>query len=212
MSQRTAAVNKIMERKCSAIIRAGDEEVARRAMRAAVDGGFRLIEFTLTTPGAIDLIKEFAANRDLLVGAGTVLAEVDAEAAVKAGARFLVSPVLDPIVIRKAHELDAAIIPGTFTATEMQSAHLAGADFVKLFPGPANLPSYVASILGPLPHLRIYPTNAVTLENTAAVLKAGAVGVGYTTSLFRPKWLAVGDFAAVQNHASEIIAAVASLD
>ena len=110
----------------------------------------------------------------MLVGAGTVLTVEQARAAVNAGARFLVSPVCDPVVISEAHKLGVPAIPGTFTATEMETAHRAGADFVKLFPAPADLPSYIASILAPLPHLRIYPTNGVTVDNVLDVLRAGA--------------------------------------
>lgn len=204
MPDRNTIVNEIKARRISAIIRTTDQQLAADAMQAAVDGGFRLVEFTMTTPGALELIGEFARKPDLLVGAGTVLTIEQARAAVNAGARFLVSPVCDAEIIAEAHALNVAAIPGTFTATEMQTAHRAGADFVKLFPAPADLPGYIASILGPLPHLRIYPTNGVTLENVHAVLRAGAAGVGFVKALFEPPWLAERDFDAIRRRASEI--------
>ena len=86
-------------------------------MRAAVDGGFRMIEFTLTTPGAMELIAEFARRTDLLVGAGTVLTLQQARQAVAAGARFLVSPICDPTIVAEAAALDAVSIPGAYTPT-----------------------------------------------------------------------------------------------
>lgn len=205
MHDRNALVAEILSRRLSAIIRSGDQDLARDAMRAAVDGGFRLVEFTLTTPGALELIAEFAADRSLLVGAGTVLTPEDAGAAVDAGARFLVSPVTDPAVIAAARALGVPAIPGAFTPTEMQAAHGAGADFVKLFPAPADVPSYIASIRGPLPHLRIWPTNGVTADNVAAVLRAGAAGAGFVAPLFDPAAMAERDFGAIRARAEAII-------
>ena len=175
----------IGKERCSAILRVNDQEIAREAMEAAVRAGFRIVEFTLTTPGALELIAEFAA-RDLLVGAGTVLTEEQARAAVKAGARFLVSPIMDPAIIRKSHELGALAIPGTSTPTEMWQARLAGAEIVKLFPAHEKGPAYVRACLGPLPELRIFPTSGVIAENTLEFLRAGSFGVGFVAPLFDP--------------------------
>ena len=211
MNERTATVSEILTRRVSAIIRTRDRQLARDAMQAAVDGGFTLIEFTLTTPGALQLISEFAQEDELLVGAGTVLTIEDARAAVDAGARFLVSPVCDPVIIAEAGSLNVAVIPGTFTATEMQAAYRAGADLVKLFPTPADVPAYIASILAPLPHLRIYPTNGVTVGNVVQVLQAGAAGAGFAKSLFEPAWLTERDFAAIRAHAAGILQRVKSI-
>src|SRR5688500_83323 len=90
------------EARASAIIRTARTQDARAAMDAAVRGGFRVCEFTLTVPGATDLIREFAGRPDLIIGAGTVLTPEDARSAVQAGARFLVSPVVDEAVIAEA--------------------------------------------------------------------------------------------------------------
>src|SRR5262245_52285121 len=100
------------EHRASAIVRTKTEEDARRAMEAAVRAGFRVCEFTLTVPGAITLVREFGARPGLIVGAGTVLTVDDARAAVQAGARFLVSPVVDPVVIAEAARLGVAVMPG----------------------------------------------------------------------------------------------------
>ena len=211
MNDRTSIVNEILQHRVSAIVRTKDQHLAADAMQAAVEGGFRLVEFTMTTPGALELITDFAKKPDLLLGAGTVLTVEQAQAAVNAGARFLVSPVCDPEIIAEAHKLGVAAIPGTFTATEMETAQRAGADFVKLFPAPADLPGYIASILAPLPHLRIYPTNGVTVENVLDVLRAGAVGAGFAKALFEPAWLADRDFAAIRRRAAEITRRAASI-
>lgn len=199
----------IRHRRVSAIIRTRDEAAARDAMRAAVAGGFRTIEFTLTTPGAFDLISEFSSNSELLVGAGTVLSTRQADDAVEAGARFLVSPVCDPDVVARARELGAVSIPGTFTATEMQTAHRLGADMVKLFPAPADVAGYIRAILGPLPHLRIFPTAGVSIDNVIEVLEAGAAGAGFVRSLFDPELMSARDYAAIEARAAAICRRVA---
>jgi len=170
-----------------------------------VAGGFRIVEFTLTTPGAMALIARFAQNPDLLVGAGTVLPVAQARAAVDAGARFLVSPVCDPEVIGEAARLGVVSILGAWAPTEMQAAHLAGADFVNLFPAQADVIDFVRSVLGPLPHLRIFPTAGVSIENFMDVIRAGAVGVGFVRPLFVPDDLARRDFAAIKGRAADIV-------
>lgn len=202
---KTATLKLIETHRISAIIRTRDRDLARDAVRAAVSGGFRIVEFTLTTPGALELIGEFARDEKLLVGAGTVLTPELARNAVDAGARYLVSPVTNPAVIGEAKELGAVCIPGTFTPNEMVAAHEAGADFVKLFPAPADVVDYVTAILGPLPFLKIFPTAGVTAENLARVLAAGAAGAGFVRSLFDPDALARKDFSAIERRATDIV-------
>lgn len=193
--------------RATAILRCADRGVAREAMSAAVRGGFRILEFTLTIPGALDLIEEFAAKPGLVVGAGTVLTEREAEETVARGARFLVSPVTDPAVIEIAARLGVAILPGTHTPTEMLAAHRAGAPLVKLFPAPGGGPAYLRSVLAPLPFLKVVPTNGVTLENAAAWLDAGAFALGWVAGLFTPEDLAARRFDAIEARARAILAA-----
>src|SRR5262245_5071663 len=197
-TRRAATLASIERHKVSAIIRAADRQKAERAMEAAVAGGFRVIEFTLTTPGALDLVREFSKRPGLVVGAGTVLEARVARDAVAAGAEFLVSPVTDPDIIHEAQTLDAVCIPGTFTPTEMLLAHQAGAELLKIFPAPADLPAFITQVRGPFPEFRLFPTAGVTLENIEAVLKAGAFGAGFVASLFRPDDIAAGNFQAIE--------------
>ena len=204
-AQRTNLIERIGSHRLSAIIRTRDEPLARDAMKAAVAGGFRLVEFTLTTPNALGLIEEFARDENLLVGAGTVLTVGQVRDAAAAGAKFLVSPVCDPAVIAATAALDVVSVPGTFTATEMVTADLCGADLLKLFPAPADVAGYVMSILGPLPDLRIFPTAGVTPENFAQVLAAGAFGVGFTRTLFEPAGMESRNFAAIERRAAGMI-------
>ena len=201
----------LLETKISAIIRTDDHKVAEQAMQAAVDGGFRVVEFTLTTPGSLNLITQFRENDDLIVGAGTVMSPTIAQEAVEAGAQFLVSPVCNVDVIQEAEKLDVVSIPGTFTATEMETAHRAGADFVKLFPAPANVAEYIRFILAPLPYLKIFPTSGVNLDNMLDVLQAGAAGTGFVRPLFDPEMIRNKNYDGIRQRAEEIVERLASL-
>ena len=204
-TQRRVIAAAIERERVSAIIRTQDQDLAARAMEAAVAGGFRIVEFTLTTPGALELIAQFTQRPELTVGAGTVMTPDMARDAVAAGARFLVSPVCDPQVVAEAAELDVPSIPGAYTPTEMEKAHRMGADFVKVFPAPAGGVDFIRALGGPLPHLRLFPTAGPTPDNFIDYLDAGCAGVGFVRSLFEPADLAAGDFDAIRERAAAIV-------
>ena len=194
----------------SAILRTDNQEKAALAMEAAIRGGFRIIEFTLTVPGVYELVREFSRRPGLVVGTGTVLDEEDAQKSVDAGARFLVSPVVDEVVIAAANELGVASMPGTHTPTEMLRAHRAGAQLCKLFPAPAGGPGWVKSVLGPLPDLKIVPTNGVDESNIAQWKAAGVFAMGFVAPLFVPEDIAAGRWDEIEARAGRMIAAVQS--
>jgi 2-dehydro-3-deoxyphosphogluconate aldolase/(4S)-4-hydroxy-2-oxoglutarate aldolase len=125
-----------------------------------------------------------------------------------AGARFLVSPVADLQLVTFCRQHDLVSIPGTQTPTEMMQAHKAGADLVKLFPGPANGPDYLRAVRGPLPFLRVFPTSGVTEDNVIDWLGAGAYGVGFVGSLFDTEDLRMRNFEAIRARAARMIARV----
>ena len=210
MKNREHIKSELLERKISAIIRTDNQKVAEQAMQAAVDGGFRVVEFTLTTPGSLNLITQFRENDDLIVGAGTVMSPTIVQEAVEAGAQFLVSPVCNVDVIQEAVKLDVVSIPGTFTATEMENAHRAGADFVKLFPAPENVAEYIRFILAPLPYLKIFPTSGVNLDNMLDVLQAGAAGTGFVRPLFDPEMIRNKNYDGIRQRAEAIVDRLAS--
>jgi len=211
MKNREHIKSELLERKISAIIRTDNQKVAEQAMQAAVDGGFRVVEFTLTTPGSLNLITQFRENDDLIVGAGTVMSPIIVQEAVEAGAQFLVSPVCNVDVIQEAKKLDVVSIPGTFTATEMETAHRAGADFVKLFPAPENVAEYIRFILAPLPYLKIFPTSGVNLDNMLDVLQAGAAGTGFVRPLFDPEMIRNKNYDGIRQRAEAIVERLASV-
>jgi 2-dehydro-3-deoxyphosphogluconate aldolase/(4S)-4-hydroxy-2-oxoglutarate aldolase len=163
---------------------------------------------TLTTPGALELIRDTARRPGVVVGAGTVLTTAEADAAVAHGARFLVSPIVDEVVIRRATELGVASIPGAHTPTELMTAHRAGAPLLKLFPAPAGGPAWLRSVLAPLPFLKIVPTNGVDQANAQDWLAAGAWALGFVASLFQAEDLRQRRFEAIEARARAILEAV----
>jgi Entner-Doudoroff aldolase len=202
-------VNHFKSERASAILRTDSQTRAHAAMGAAVRGGFRIVEFTLTIPGVFELIEGFAADSTLIVGAGTVLSPGEAERAVAAGARFLVSPVIDEEVIAAAARLGVAMMPGCSTPTEMLRAHRAGAPLQKLFPAQGIGPAWVRQTLGPLPFLNIVPTAGVTQENAAQYLQAGAAAVGFVNSLFDPDDVRNEDWPAIEDRARRMLESIA---
>jgi len=202
-------VGRLRAERASAILRTDSADTAAAAMEAAIRGGFSVCEFTLTVPDAFELIRDFSRrHRDVVFGAGTVLEPDEADRAVAAGARFLVSPVVDEAVIQAAVERRVAAMPGTHTPTEMLRAHRAGAVLQKLFPAPAGGPAYVKACLGPMPFLNIVPTNGVDADNAQAWLKAGALAVGFVAPLFDPALMAAADYAGIEARARRLVGAI----
>ena len=198
-------------RRASAILRTPIADAAKPAMEAALRGGFEVIEFTLTTPGAFELIAEFSRRPGIVVGAGTVLTTDEATQAVESGARFIVSPVVDEAVIDTAKTLGVAAMPGTHTPTEMLRAHRAGAQLQKLFPAPGIGAPYVKACMGPMPFLRIVPTSGVDAANAAAYFAAGAFAIGFVAPLFDADEIAAGRFDLIEQRARTLLEAVASV-
>ena len=193
--------------RASAILRTADPSIVAPAMDAAIEGGFRVIEFTLTTPDALRHVAAYREQSELVVGAGTVLTEDEARAAIDAGAQFIVSPVVDEAVISVAVNAGVCAMPGTHTPTEMLRAHQAGAMLQKLFPAPANGAKYVKAVRGPMPFLNLVPTNGVHENNVRSYLKAGAHAVGFVTPLFDPVLMQGKDWAGIRERAERLRAA-----
>jgi len=146
---------------------------------ALARGGLTVLEITLTTPGALDVIHALSTDESVLVGGGTVLSKRDVKSVADAGGRFALSPVFDPEVIEEAHRRDLLAVPGTSTPNEILRAHLHGADLVKVFPaGSLGGPDYIRRVRGPLPDIPLVPTNGPTAGDLAEYFMAGAVAIG----------------------------------
>ena len=184
-TSRLDAVGRIVTSGVVAIVRLEDARALGRVATAIKNGGVDVIEFTMTTPGALDIISHCANEFGdrVLLGAGTVLDAETARAAILAGARFLVSPTFNPRVVTTAHRYDVAVLPGVLSPTEMITAWEQGADLLKVFPATALGPQYLKDVLAPLPHLRLVPVGGVSLENTEAFIRAGAVAVAVGSNL-----------------------------
>lgn len=193
-----------------AVIRLQDPSRLRGVVDALAAGGVTALEVTMTVPRAIELIGEIAPTlpEAFVLGAGTVVDPATAEAAIDAGARFIVGPVLRPAVIEVCRRRGAAVMPGCFSPTEILTAWEAGADVVKVFPATALGPGYFKDLRGPLPQIKLMPTGGVTLENAGNWIRAGAVAIGVGTALVDAKLVAAGDVAAIRARAAAFVSAV----
>lgn len=195
-----------------AVIRLKDASALGAVVDALAAGGVRALEVTMTVPGAIELIREIAPSLppDVVLGAGTVLDAETAQAAIEAGARYVVSPVFREEVLRVCHRFDVAALPGCFTPTEILGAWEAGADIVKVFPATALGPGYFRDLRGPFPELRLMPTGGVSLANAGAWIRAGAVAIGVGTALVDAESVAARRFDEITERARQFVAAVAA--
>jgi len=190
-----------------AIMRTRSSDQLIAAAEAIRQGGVQVIEVTMNTPGALEVIAAASKRfgRDVLFGAGTVLDPDTARVAIQAGAEFIVSPTLNLEVIELCNRLNIPVMPGCFTPTEMLAAWEAGADFVKLFPAEVGGPAMVKAILAPLPQLQIVPVGGVDLNSAAAFLRSGAVALGVGSSLINQKLLESANFPELTERATAFI-------
>jgi 2-dehydro-3-deoxyphosphogluconate aldolase/(4S)-4-hydroxy-2-oxoglutarate aldolase len=204
-------VSRLIEEKLVAVVRLDSGEQLVRVAEALKAGGMSVIEFTVSTPGAIDMIKEASARfgDQVLMGAGTVLDPETARAAILAGAEFIVTPTLNLATIELCKRYGKPIIPGALTPTEILTAWQAGSDLVKVFPASTMGPDYLKAVLAPLPQVRLVPTGGVSAENAAEYLKAGATALGVGGKLVDKAAVARGDWQAVTREAQKLRAAVA---
>ncbi|MER5966216.1 bifunctional 4-hydroxy-2-oxoglutarate aldolase/2-dehydro-3-deoxy-phosphogluconate aldolase [Streptomyces sp. NPDC002057] len=142
--------------------------------------GVRAVEFTLTTPGVLDALREYAAAKPdgLALGAGTVVTPADARRAVEAGATYLITPATCLDVVAEARRLGVPVLPGAFTPSEILSVWQAGATMVKLFPASVGGPEYLRAVRAPLGSVPLVPTGGISLDRAPAYLAAGATALG----------------------------------
>ncbi|GHD04529.1 bifunctional 2-keto-4-hydroxyglutarate aldolase/2-keto-3-deoxy-6-phosphogluconate aldolase [Streptomyces violarus] len=168
------------------IVRLDSAEEALAVSEAAIEGGVRALEITLSVPGALDVISKLSeryGKDGVVIGAGTVLDEQAAHACVSAGANLLVSPNLNPAMIVAANRYQAVTVSGAFTPTEIVDTMQAGADVVKLFPAEFMGPEYVRTVKAPLPQAPLMPAGGVSPDNVKAWFDAGVVAVGVGSSV-----------------------------
>jgi len=204
-------LKKILDEKIVAIVRLDSGEQLVHVAEALNAGGISVIEFTCSTPGALEMIKEASGRfgEEVLIGAGTVLDPETARAAILAGAEFIVSPTINPDTIKMCKRYGKPSIAGAMTPSEMLTVWEAGADLVKVFPASViGGVDYIKAVLAPLPQLRLVPTGGVNADNAAQSLKAGAVVVAVGGNLVDKKVVSRGDWAAITAEAQRLVSAV----
>ena len=188
-----------------AIIRASSSDELIDVVRALCDGGLTCIEVTMTTPNALEVIRQAreAVGDAAAIGVGTVLDAPTARAAMLAGAQFVVAPGTDIPTIKLCRTHGVPILPGAFTPTEIINAWKAGADFVKVFPTSTVGAQYIKDLRGPLPQIKLVPTGGVTLDTVKDFIQAGANAVGVGSSLVTKQAVKNRDVTALKAAAAE---------
>jgi 2-dehydro-3-deoxyphosphogluconate aldolase/(4S)-4-hydroxy-2-oxoglutarate aldolase len=178
-----------------------------RVLEALVDAGIRSVELTLTTPGTLErlpgLLERFGDRADL--GVGTVTDGGQLERAVRAGARYLVTPITSPALLAAAVRAGVPIVPGGFTPTELFASWSAGASAVKVFPAGRLGPGYLKDLRGPFPDIEVVPSGGVDLDSAAQWLAAGATAVSVGGPLLGDAFHG-GDLDALRDRARAFVA------
>ena len=192
-----------------AVVRAENEEQAKKIAAACIEAGIVGIEITFTVPGALKIIESLCneySEDQIIIGAGTVLDKETARAAILAGAKYVVSPCLDVETVKLCNTYDIACMPGAMTVKEAVDGMKAGADIIKIFPGELFGPKIIKAFKGPLPQMKMMPTGGVTVENVGEWINAGAVAVGAGSSL--TGGAKKGDYASIITIGRQMIAEV----
>lgn len=195
----------ILDKKIIVIVRGVQSEKLIPLAEAMYDGGIRLLEITYSADGSVS-DEDTAANIKALadhfgermyIGAGTVLTEKQVKLTKEAGGCFIISPDTNSDVIRKTKELGMISMPGALTPTEIQKAHISGADFVKLFPITNMGVDYVKAVKAPLSHIKLLAVGGITENNMKEYIKAGVSGFGVGSNIIDKKMLAEEDYSGI---------------
>ena len=207
-----AVLAKIKAEKVIALIRANSPDGLLDCAKALAAGGLTSIELTMTTPGAIEMLKKGSVELPGFVfGLGTVLDAETARRGIEAGAKFIVTPAYRPDVVAMALAHKTPVFCGALTPTEILLAWESGADAVKVFPAEFFGPAYIKSIKAPLPHIPLVPTGGVNPENVGEFLRAGAMATAAGGSLVDAKSLKEKNWALITERAKAFVAAVAAV-
>lgn len=210
MRSRAEQVKRICDCGIVAVVRTDTSEELVDVSKALKNGGIDVIEITMTTPNALQVIADVSKvmGEDVLVGVGSVLDPETARAAILAGAEFIVAPTYSPAVVEMAHRYGCSVTPGAFTPNEVLAAWEGGADMVKIFPARVGGPKYMKDLRAPMPQLKLVPTGGVDITNAAEFIKAGAAALGVGSALVKKDAIKNKDFAALKGFAEEYVAEI----
>ena len=212
---KNTVIQTIEKEKLIVILRNVEEKQLLPLSQALYQGGIRMMEITYDASGKtsdetiaaqIQILAKYWKGK-MLIGAGTVLTEKQVELTKQSGGLFIISPNTDTEIIRKTNELEMVSIPGALTPTEAQTAHRAGADFVKLFPMDAMGAPYLKAVKAPLSHIKFLAVGGIDCNNMKDYLKAGAVGFGIGSSLIKKDLLKEENYAALTELAETYVKA-----
>ena len=211
VGERPAIPDALEATRVVAILRRTEPHLAVETAEALLRGGVRAIEVTFNSPGVTEMLRAIhdALGEQVLLGAGTVLDGDAAEAALAAGARFIVSPHTDPALIAQLARRGVPCMPGALTPSEVLAGWRAGASVVKLFPAGPVGPGYLKDLRGPLSDIPFLPTGGVTQENAPAFIAAGAWGVGLGSALVDARIVAEERFDELSRRAAAFVAIAA---
>lgn len=212
-------IEKILEKKIIAIVRGYTVEECIQLAKALHKGGVDLMEVTFPLTDIEEMgvtaekIKTLKAELGSVMefGAGTVTSVEMAQMAYEAGAAFIISPDTNDEVIKETVKLGMVSIPGALTPTEMKHAHDCGADFIKVFPADVFGPSYFKTVKAPLSQLRLLAVGGVSEMDIVDYLKAGAVGTGVASCLFKKEWIHAGEWEKITEATIKLVLAVESV-
>ncbi|NMG20182.1 bifunctional 4-hydroxy-2-oxoglutarate aldolase/2-dehydro-3-deoxy-phosphogluconate aldolase [Brasilonema bromeliae] len=202
-----AWLSQLKQHKVIAVVRAPEVSLTRQMALAVASGGIQLIEITWNSAGATELITQLRVELpNCTIGTGTLLNLQQMQEAIAAGAQFLFTPHVDPVMIQAAVDIGVPIIPGALSPTEIVTAWSCGASCVKVFPVEAvGGVSYIRSLRGPLGHIPLIPTGGVTLENAKEFLQAGAIAVGLSSQLFPKEFVDTQNWQAIAQKAASLM-------
>lgn len=205
-----ATVQKIIDCGVVAILRASSSAELLEVAKALHEGNVTPIEVTMTTPNALEVVRQVKSELGdrVVMGVGTVLDPETARAAILAGAEYIVSPVVNEATIRLCRRYDIPVMPGAFTPTEVLRAWDSGADAVKIFPTSSVGPEYIKDLKGPFPQIPMIPTGGVNVDTAGAFIKAGACAVGAGSSLVDKKVVKERKWEVITDVARRMVAAV----
>lgn len=166
-----------------AILRYPDGGDVLGAVEAIAAGGMTVLEVTIDTPGAFDVLAAVADRPGLIVGGGTVTDVAQVQRLAALGAAFIVSPGFDADVVSAALELGLDTLPGVATGTEILAARRAGSRFFKLFPAGALGIRYLLELRGPFGSESFVPTGGISIDELGEWLLAGATAVALGSGL-----------------------------
>ncbi|KAE9595299.1 putative 2-dehydro-3-deoxy-phosphogluconate aldolase [Lupinus albus] len=179
-----------------ACLRANSAELAFEAANAAIAGGISVLEIVISTPGVFEVLQQLVKEHPTItLGVGTVLRIEDAKRAIKAGAKFMMSPAIIKDIMDYVQSDEILYIPGTMTPTEMFSAYEAGAKIVKVYPVSALGGShYISTLKKPFPHISLVASQGITIDFVEEYILRGASSVVLSDAIFDKKAIAENDF------------------